>query len=220
LFVIIFITPFTANSQNCKVGFAGNYLISRTESFNTSWYNGINFGVPLRREYSKKWAIESGIFYNQYTINENNFMNCPLLPKEPNEVAELKLKNLQIPFLVDYNLGKGIRKLSTSINGGLAMSYYIKSNRKSEEFCQGNVIFSNSNSLAYVNRFKISLIVGVNLNYKLNEKYDLRLSYSKRNDFSSVTQANGESVVEMNSFGIGVLYNFFTKPELPELIKD
>ena len=218
LFVLLLLCSsiLNINGQNYKIGLVGNYGLNRTEDYFSPWHNVFNFGMPIRKEFDKKWAIESGLYYNNYSITEYYNTECAPRPILYNVIPNMRLdynfQNIQAPFWVDYNLGKGNRKLSVGIIGGLSFSAYLTANRKITEKCQGNITYSYATGLQLVNPFKVSLLVGTNLNYKLNEKYALRLSYIKKNYFTSTTRYKGNASVEMHTLGIGILYKLSKKP--------
>jgi hypothetical protein len=104
-------------------------------------------------------------------------------------------------------LGKGRRKTSVSINAGLGLSTYLSANRVTTENCQGNVTTSSASGLSLINPVKVSFLLGLNVNYKLNEKSDLRLTYGYKNYFSGVTKSSFDNTLITESLGLGILFN-------------
>mgnify|MGYP001627410701 CR=1 FL=1 len=197
-------------AQSLKVGAAGNFGVARTVTPHASIKPAFNFGIPVRKEFTRKWAIESGIYYNRFSQSDYFLSGCGInqfiRDNKPNLEMNYRLQNLQFPFLVDYNFGKGRRKTSFSLNSGLGISTYLGAKRTTTENCQGNTHTQTKTGLNLITPVKASFLLGFHVNYKLTETSGLRFTYLYKSYFTGVTKSSFSDRLITETIGLGYLH--------------
>ena len=170
---------------------------------------GYTFGVNIIYYFRKKIVLETGILFSDKgeRTKKLTFQNLPA-GQSPNYYAyNFHYYYLDIPLKVDYYLLT--KKIKMYLTAGLSCNILLTQKTTLREGHDNTEVVRNASNVdTKPNRINVAVLFGAGLNYKVNEKLDLKVEpiYSR-----SITPINGAPIKSyLYSFGLnlGITHKF------------
>lgn len=188
--------------------------------------SSLSIGGGIGFELGRKWILKTGLRYSQYRYASNSnaysIEDGRTLPVYSNATAGLS----QVRYAGEYELTNTIHSISVPvqmgyklldrnrfgvvINAGLGIDYFAKYTVKGDlNFLDTRSVDLGESDL--LNRFNVNVLTGLELNYKLNEKFALSGEVFFRQYIPSLGETTGITTATPSFFGFGLGLNYYLK---------
>lgn len=204
---------------------AGDFSVRSGSEESENQLGSISVGVGIGFEIGKRWILRTGLRYSQYryATTANAYVDdVQVLP-----VFNLRLASSSaVRYAGDYELVNTIHSISIPVqmgyklldrnrfgvvlNAGLGADYFTRYTIKGElNFLETTKV--DLDESAFRNRLNINILTGVELNYKLNEKFALSGEVFFRQYIPSLGQTDGINEATPSFFGFGLGINYYLR---------
>ncbi len=201
---------------------AGDFSVRSGSEESENQLGSISVGVGIGFEIGRKWILRTGLRYSQYryATTANAYVDDgQVVPVFNNRLASLAsvryagdyeltntIHSISIPVQMGYKL-LDRNRFGVVLNAGLGADYFTRYTVKGElNFLETTKV--DLDESAFRNRLNINVLTGLELNYKLTEKFALSGEVFFRQYIPSLGQTDGidESTPSFFGFGLGINY--------------
>lgn len=207
---------------------AGDFRLSSSSDESEKQLGSLSIGGGIGFEIGRRWILKTGLRYSQYryATNSNAYSeeDGRVLPVYNNASALTSASQLR--YAGEYELTNTIHSISVPVqmgyklldrdrfgvvlNAGLGADYFAKYTVKGElSFLDTRKVDLGETDL--LNRFNVNVLTGLELNYKLNEKFALSGEVFFRQYIPSLGETTGVASTTPSFFGFGLGLNYYLK---------
>lgn len=207
---------------------AGDFRLSSSSDESEKQLGSLSIGGGIGFEIGRRWILKTGLRYSQYryatNTNAYSVEDGQVLPVYNNTSAltsasqlryagEYELTNtihsISVPVQMGYKVLDGNR-FGVVLNAGLGADYFVRYTVKGElNFLDTRKVDLGETDL--LNRFNVNVLTGLELNYKLNEKFALSGEVFFRQYIPSLGETTGVASTTPSFFGFGLGLNYYLK---------
>lgn len=203
---------------------AGDFSVKSGGEESEEQLGSLSVGVGIGFDLGSRWILKTGLRYSQYryatTSNAYSVEDGQPLPVFSNRTFALSqvryagdyelintLHSISVPVQMGYKLLDGNR-FGLVLNAGLGVDYFVRYTVKGEL----NFLETTKVDLAesqFPNRLNVNVLTGIELNYKLNEKFALSGELFFRQYIPSLGPTDGIATTTPSFFGFGLGLNYY-----------
>lgn len=205
---------------------AGDFSVRSSTEESEEQLGSISIGAGIGFEIGKKWILKTGLRYSQYRYASTSnaysvedgqpqpvFNNRFLSASQVRYAGDYELTNtihsISIPLQMGYKLVDGNR-FGVLLNAGLGADYFVRYTVKGElNFLETTKVDLDESQ--FPSRLNVNVLTGLELNYKLNEKFALSGELFFRQYIPSLGETDGISTATPSFLGFGLGLNYFLK---------
>ena len=184
-----------------------NKFIAKERNANEVGRFGLTAGIELKRRTSNKSEFSYGVVYSRFgydtRFKDLNFVTSNVNYPKRSKTAYF-YESMGIPMSVAYHFTKW--KLNFYLKGGIQTNYIFQRTARTVLEYVNHVDHSQHTATLGFQQFNVAALVGLGIQYKLNNKFSLVAEPIFR---KSLTSLNADKSAKENPYSLGLFVKVF-----------